>query len=29
MSKTPIKVVYRIGQTRKALGFAEMFEEVK
>jgi hypothetical protein len=27
--KTPIKVVYRIGQTRKALGFAEMFEEAK
>jgi len=25
-SKTPIKIVYRIGQTRKALGFAEMFE---
>lgn len=24
--KTPIKVVYRIGQTRKALGFPEMFE---
>jgi len=23
--KTPLKVVYRITQTRKALGFAEMF----
>ena len=26
LGKTPIKIVYRIGQTRKALGFAEMFE---
>lgn len=25
--KTPIKVIYRIGQTRTALGFAEMFPE--
>lgn len=24
--KTPIKVIYRIGQTRNALGFPEMFE---
>jgi hypothetical protein len=23
--KTPLKVVYRITQTRKTLGFAEMF----
>lgn len=29
IGKTPIKVVYRIGQTRKALGFPEMFEEAK
>jgi hypothetical protein len=27
--KTPIKVIYRIGETRKALGFAEMFAEEK
>jgi hypothetical protein len=29
IGKTPIKVVYRIGQTRKAMGFGEMFEEAK
>jgi hypothetical protein len=29
IGKTPIKVVYRIGQTRKAMGFPEMFEEAK
>lgn len=29
IGKTPIKVIYRIGQTRKALGFVEMFEEAK
>jgi len=27
--KTPIKVIYRIGQTRKGLGFDEMFAEAK